>query len=367
MSLQARIAAFITAVGTDIKTLLGRALPAGGAAGQVLSKTGAGDYAVGWADAAAGGGGSPAGDDGAVQYKSGTGFGGAANVDIHGGDLTLAVSATRTTPPAGAAKVVIEKLAGLDSLAVLGQNAAVTHLQRSIGRRKIAWWNPTGGTVTAPVVFGMPALSVQGTATARAVSLTNRVTRKTRHGYVSGAAAGSQASQYATWAHYAFGDGAGNGGFHLVYEFAFTDAVTVANARAIVGLRNATTVPGNYNPPQYGPQIGVAHVDSVTDQLHMVVNVNMANNRPSIPLGQDFPIMGPSNTPVPYRLTLTSLPEEEGVIYWRVENLLNGASVSGSDVGADTNILYGPIAWRTNNATAAAVAIDVIDLLVERD
>ena len=58
MSLATRIADLATAMGTDIKALFGRALPAGGAAGQVLVKTAATDYAVGWVNQSGGGGGS---------------------------------------------------------------------------------------------------------------------------------------------------------------------------------------------------------------------------------------------------------------------------------------------------------------------
>ena len=57
MSLQTRISELAAAIGQDIKTLFGRSLPAGGSAGQVLAKSGSTDYAVGWVDAASGGGG----------------------------------------------------------------------------------------------------------------------------------------------------------------------------------------------------------------------------------------------------------------------------------------------------------------------
>ncbi len=52
MSLESRILAFVQAVGGDIKALLGRALPAGGSVGQVVTKTGPGDYVAAWADSA---------------------------------------------------------------------------------------------------------------------------------------------------------------------------------------------------------------------------------------------------------------------------------------------------------------------------
>lgn len=48
MSLETRIVALAQAIGADIKALLGRALPAGGSTGQVLTKTSATDYAAAW-------------------------------------------------------------------------------------------------------------------------------------------------------------------------------------------------------------------------------------------------------------------------------------------------------------------------------
>ena len=48
MTLQGRIALLIGSIGADIKTVLGRSLPAGGTTGQVLAKTSATDYAVSW-------------------------------------------------------------------------------------------------------------------------------------------------------------------------------------------------------------------------------------------------------------------------------------------------------------------------------
>lgn len=52
MTLQQRIEALATGIGNYLRdTILPRVLPAGGGAGLVLAKTGAGDYAVGWAAA----------------------------------------------------------------------------------------------------------------------------------------------------------------------------------------------------------------------------------------------------------------------------------------------------------------------------
>lgn len=55
MSLQTRLASFITAVGSDIKTLYVRSVPAGGTTGQALVKLSATDYAVQWSTVSSGG------------------------------------------------------------------------------------------------------------------------------------------------------------------------------------------------------------------------------------------------------------------------------------------------------------------------
>ena len=57
MSLEARIIALAQAIGGDVKSLLGRSVPAGGTTGQVLTKTSATDHAVSWQTVSGGGGG----------------------------------------------------------------------------------------------------------------------------------------------------------------------------------------------------------------------------------------------------------------------------------------------------------------------
>lgn len=58
MALSTQIAALASAMGADIKALLARALPPGGATGQVLTKASAADYDAAWQTASAGGGGA---------------------------------------------------------------------------------------------------------------------------------------------------------------------------------------------------------------------------------------------------------------------------------------------------------------------
>jgi hypothetical protein len=63
-TLISRINDVVTNIGTDIKTLFSLAIPAGGATGQVLTKSSGTDYATSWQTPAAGGGGTSTLDGG---------------------------------------------------------------------------------------------------------------------------------------------------------------------------------------------------------------------------------------------------------------------------------------------------------------
>lgn len=57
-TLEQRLTNLASAIGSDVKALFARVIPTGGAAGQVLGKTGTGPTDFGWVTLAAGGGGS---------------------------------------------------------------------------------------------------------------------------------------------------------------------------------------------------------------------------------------------------------------------------------------------------------------------
>lgn len=59
-TLEERLVALATAIGTDIKALALRLVPIGGSAGQLLGKTGSGSLDFGWVNAPSGGGGGSA-------------------------------------------------------------------------------------------------------------------------------------------------------------------------------------------------------------------------------------------------------------------------------------------------------------------
>jgi hypothetical protein len=240
--------------------------------------------------------------------------------------------------------------------------------QSVLNRVQLAYWQPGGNSSSAPGVLGLAAMQVLGTATARNVATTNRATRKRRLGYVSAATAGALAGHYSNNAQFSLGDGAGNGGLFYACRFVVSDAAQVAGARMFVGLRNATSAPTNVDPSALINCVGVAQV-STSNNLQIVFGGSAA--QATIDLGANFPANTLSADA--YELTLYSPPGVSNTLHYRVERLGTsfvatgqlGPGTAGVTLPAATTLLA-HAAWRTNNATALAVGIDICNIYFEQ-
>ena len=274
-------------------------------------------------------------------------------------DLPLVVGPV--APPADNKLAVYgAKLAGRMMLAQMGPSGLDTTLQPNLGGNKVAMWMPPGNATTAPGVFGMAALTALGTATARTVATTNMLTRMTRLGFVSSATAGNLAGGREAAAKYTTGAGSGLGGFFARYRFAPSDAAAVAGARMFVGLAASTAAPTNVEPSALVNCVGVGQL-STSNNLHIIYGGAAAGT--PIDLGASFPANG--NVAV-YELTLFS--PSAGNVYYRVLRLDTGAVAEGSltNVPLGTVLLCHQL-WRTNNATALAVGLDICGIYIETD
>jgi hypothetical protein len=224
-------------------------------------------------------------------------------------------------------------------------------------------WMPPGGSTAVPGVFGMAALTATGTGTTRAVATANLLVRMTRLGYVSAAAAGSLAGAREAVAKYTVGAGGLLGGFFSRFRFGVSDAAAVAGARMFVGFQASTGAPTNVEPSLLQNSIGVVQL-STSSNLHMYVAGPSAGT--PIDLGANFPAN--TSSADAYELALFA-PAAGGVVHYRVARLNTNHVAQGS---VTTNLPLGTLllaiqAWRTNNATALAVGLDLCGLYVETD
>lgn len=295
-------------------------------------------------------------------YNEGAGFTISSAESATLATLTLPNNQTPDVPAPGNGTIFMKQIAGRMMAAQIGPSGLDTALQPHLGGNKIGLWLPPGNGTTAPGVVGMAALTVTGTATTRAVAITNVLTRMTRLAYVSAATAASLAGVREAAAKFTTGAGNGLGGFFVRYRFGVSDAASVSGARMFVGLLASTAAPTNVEPSTLVNSIGVAQL-STSSNLHLVYG--NATAKTPIDLGTNFPAN--SNVDA-YELSLFA--PNTGGVYYQVSRLNTAFIAAGflpsTDTPASTTLLCHQL-WRTNNAQALAVGLDICSVYVETD
>lgn len=76
--------------------------------------------------------------------------------------------------------IYFQKLSSLPFLSYNNIFQSSVPVQTHIARRKVGHWNPSGNNATVPGLYGIPAHTIIGTSTSRAVATTNLLTRSRR-------------------------------------------------------------------------------------------------------------------------------------------------------------------------------------------
>lgn len=282
------------------------------------------------------------------------------------GEVTLPAVAAPAIPAANKINLFARAVAGRMLPAFVGPGGLDSSLQPLLARNKVGYWCPPGNATTVPGVFGFTAPTVTGfTATARNVATTNLFTRMRRLGYVTAATAGTVGQWRQTYAQFTLGDGAGMGGFTYIVRFGISDAAAVSDARMFMGVRRDIT-PTNVEPSTLNQCVGIGHGAADTN-LKLFYGGSAAQT--PIDLGANFPIN--TSSVDMYELALFAAPNATDIDY-EVTRLNTGHVATGTLSGAGTAIpnettLIGPWGYRTNNASALAVAIDVASAYIETD
>lgn len=313
-------------------------------------------------------GGSPGGSTGQLQYNNAGAFGGASKTLITSqGDIELVQSATPVVASSTNNIVVYKSNSAYPTLAIkhpsLGIGGAADDLlQAQFGSKDIGWWNPPGNATTVPGVLGLTAPTANGTATARTVAATTAVTRTRRLGYVTAATVNTQCGQSWTARQWTYGDGAGLGGFYMIYRFAVSDVSLVSTGRwTFVGMTTQSGPLGSL-PTIYC--FGLIQQAGGTNWFMRCAGGNLGTD---IDLGASFPI---DLTSV-YEVRLYSSPTDSTQVQYEVIRLNTGDTAVGSfttsSLAWSTTTLMAPQAIRSTGATqATAVGIDIMSLYIEK-
>lgn len=297
-----------------------------------------------------------------LTYTEGSGFKVSSAESGMLATLTLPDTPAPIVPDPDTGTAFFKKVAGRMMMAQIGPSGLDTTFQPNLGGNKCALWMPPGGATTVPGVFGMSALTAVGTAVARTIVSSNILTRMTRLGFTSAATAGQLTGVREAVAKFTTGAGNGLGGFFARYRFGVSDAATVAGARMFLGLSATTGAPTNVEPTTLLNCVGVAQL-STSNNLNIVFG--NATAKPAIDLGSNFPANTNSDA---YELVLFA--PNAGGVYYQVNRLNTAYAASGYLASTDTPVSSTMLChqiWRTNNATALAVAIDVCGIYAETD
>lgn len=283
-------------------------------------------------------------------------------------DLLFAPTLQPTQPaaPSAGCKLFAEVVAGRNIPAARGATGLPFRLQPGIFGRTVAIWQPPGNATTVPGTFGMAALSATGTATARNVATTNLFTRQKRLGYVSSATAGNLAGARVSVAQITTGitiSSVATGGFFWACTFGCSDGATVAGARQFVGVRSSTSAPTNVEPSTLTNSIGIGN-GSADSNLRIYYGGSSAQT--PIDLGANFPANTLSIDS--YTLYLFCAAGVNNEVGYLVERNNTGHVASGTLTGtagtalpSNTTLLTLLQSYRSNNATALAVGLDLFD------
>jgi hypothetical protein len=243
---------------------------------------------------------------------------------------------------------------GLTALLPTGLSAAGRWTSIDLSSlNRVGRWNAAFGSTTI-LADGIIAPTVTGTATARTLATTNFATTQRRIGSVSAATAAALCGFRSAAFVAVRGNAANIGGFKTICQFQCADTVTAT--RQFVGLSSSTAAPTNVEPSTLTNVIGIGHGAADTN---LKLFASGATAQAPIDLGANFPI---NTTTDVYRLTLSCAPNDTQIT-WRVARLNTAFSATGSITAAaalpaNTQALAWQM-WRTNNATAVAVALDL--------
>lgn len=308
-----------------------------------------------------------------LQYKIGNGssaWNSLPYVTLSGSVSGLNFNATSDpSAPSDAVTIYSKNIGGRIMPKWIGPSGVDTPFQPFVGGNKIGWWNPAGNSNAVPSVLGYGALTTVGTLTARAVANTNLFSRMRRIGIVSATTGGSLASLRQAAGQIYIGDGTGFQGFFKVLRFGISDAATVAGARMFMGISSSVSAPTNVEPSTLTNSIGIGHGAADTN-LRLYYGGSAAQT--PIDLGANFPTNTLSTDM--YELILFSPPNQNGVVKYRVLRLNTGhvaegtlPTSNGTNLPATTTLLSYMWGYRTNNATALAVGVDIVSDYIETD
>ena len=314
-----------------------------------------------------GGGGSPGGTSGELQYNDGAGgFAGAANVEISGDNLKL-VSTTDPAAPTGGLLLYSKSIAGRHLPKIIGPSGIDTVMQVGLHGNSVFMFGPASGT-TAPVPWGGTLTTAATMSMQLTVASANPWQATQRKRFQSAATAGSNTGCRTAYVQWFRGNAAGFGGFF--FRAKFGQNLNVNGAQCFVGLCASTgalaTTAGAVGALLNMIGVGYDTTDANTGNWQLFRN-DGSGTATKVDLGATN---AARNTTHGYDLIIYCPPGAATEIFVRIVNIHTGAVVLDTSYTTDLPAVNTGMAFKAecnNGAVASAQNIELAKVYIESD
>lgn len=312
-----------------------------------------------------GGGGSPAGNTGEVQYNNAGVFAGAANVEIEGGNLKL-VSTTDPVVPTDGILLYSKIVGGKHLPKMIGPSGIDTVLQAGLSGNSVFFVAPASGT-TAPTTWGGTLTTAATMSVQQTIASANPWQATWRKRFQSAGTAGSSSGMRTAYVQYFRGNAAGFGGFFFRAQLG--QNLNVNGSQCFVGLCASTAVLGTAAGAAGAllNSIGMGYdtTDSNTGNWQIFRN-DGSGTATKVDLG----VNAARNTTHGFDLIIYCSPGAATEIFVRVVNLHTNTVVLDTSYTTDLPAVNTGMAFKAeinNGAVASAVNLEIAKVYIETD
>ena len=155
----------------------------------------------------------------------------------------------------------------------------------------------------------------------------------------------------------------------MIERWVESDPAGVSGRREFIGMSSSTSAPSNVEPNTLTNTIGVGQLSTDATQYYWIQGGNSAQTAVAIGTSLGAPA---GNSTTAWELAIFAPASVANTFYLQLTNLSTGATASTTMSGSATVVPQSStlLAWRhwaTNNATAAAVGMDLCSLYFETD
>lgn len=318
------------------------------------------------ATAPGGGGGSPGGNDNEVQYKSGSTFAGAAEVEIEGGKLKM-VSGADPSAPTGGIISYSKLIAGRHLPKIIGPSGIDTVMQVGFHGNSIFVVGIASGT-TAPTVFGGTLTTAATMSVQQTIASANPWLATARKRFATSGTAGNLSGMRTAYTQWFRGNAAGFGGFWFRAQLGHN--INLNGSQLFVGMCASTgalaTAAGSVAALVNMCGMGYDTTDANTGNWFFYRN-DGSGTATKVDLGATNAAR--SNVSHGYDLIMYVAPNGSD-LYVRIINLHNGATVLDTSYNTDLPAVNTGLAFKAevnNGAVASAANLEVAKVYIESD